>query len=198
MNHLSGVVSLANRFSVMRHGQSKANVAGIIVSRIEADRAGDWGLTPAGRDQALAAARACGLPADTVICASDFARARETAELVRACLGAGEVRFAEALRERCFGAFEGTAAANYQRVWESDEAGADPAGGAEPAAAVLERATALVAGLERRYRGRDVLLVSHGDTSQILQAGFARMDPRWHRRLPHLRTAEVRRLRLGG
>ncbi|HET9081172.1 MAG TPA: histidine phosphatase family protein, partial [Trebonia sp.] len=109
VNHLSGLERLENRYSVMRHGQSKANVAGVIVSRIETDRAGDWGLTPAGREQARVAARACGLPADTVICASDFARARETAELVRACLGAGEVTVAEALRERCFGAWEGTA-----------------------------------------------------------------------------------------
>jgi broad specificity phosphatase PhoE len=62
---------------------------------------------------------------------------------------------------------------------------------------VLDRATALVADLERRYSGRDVLLVSHGDTLQILQAGFARMDPAAHRRLPHLGVAEIRPLRLG-
>lgn len=199
VNRLSGAVRLANRFSVMRHGQSKANEAGVIVSSIENDRRGDYGLSEAGREQALAAARRCGLPRETVICSSDFSRARQTAELVRACLGAGEVGVAEALRERCFGDWEGTPAANYQRVWAADEAGAGhAAGGAEPAAAVLERATGLVADLERRYRGRDILLVSHGDTLQILQAGFLRMDPSGHRRLPHLATAEIRRLRLGG
>jgi hypothetical protein len=40
MNHLSGVDRLANRFSVMRHAQSKANACGIIVSRIDSDRRG--------------------------------------------------------------------------------------------------------------------------------------------------------------
>ncbi len=30
MNHLSSVDRLANRFSVMRHGQSKANARGIM------------------------------------------------------------------------------------------------------------------------------------------------------------------------
>jgi hypothetical protein len=45
MNHLSGVECLANWFSVMRHAQSKANAAGIIVSRVESDRQGDYGLT---------------------------------------------------------------------------------------------------------------------------------------------------------
>lgn len=198
VNHLSGAVFLSNRFSVMRHGQSKANEAGVIVSTIENDRRGDYGLSAAGREQALAAARACGLPPETVICTSDFSRARQTAELVRACLGARDVVVAEALRERCFGAWEGTPAANYQQVWAADAAGAGRGGdGVEPAGAVLERTTGLVARLEERYRGRDLLLVSHGDTLQILQAGFLRVDPSGHRRLPHLATAEIRRLRLG-
>ena len=62
MNHLSGVDRLANRFSVMQHAQSKANAGGIIVSRIDNDRQGDYGLTEHGRQQALAAAQRCGLP----------------------------------------------------------------------------------------------------------------------------------------
>jgi broad specificity phosphatase PhoE len=63
---------------------------------------------------------------------------------------------------------------------------------------VLDRVTALVADLERRYSGRDILLVSHGDTLQILQAGFLRLDPSLHRRLPPLGTAEIRELHLAG
>lgn len=196
-NHLSGAVSLANRFSVMRHGQSNANVAGVIVSRIETDRRGDYGLSESGRRQALSAGRSCGLPPGTLICTSDFARARQTAELVRACLGAREVVVAEALRERCFGDWEGTPAANYEHVWAADVGGAGQAAGVEPAACVLERVTRFVADLERRYCGRDILLVSHGDTLQILQAGFLRLDPSGHRRLPHLATGEIRPLRLG-
>jgi broad specificity phosphatase PhoE len=203
MNHLSSTGRLANRYRVMRHGQSKANEAGVIVSKIENDRRGDYGLSDLGLRQARAAADACGLPAGTVICSSDFSRARETAEIVRARLGAAEVIVTEALRERCFGDLEGSPVASYARVWDADEAGADETGaghavGVEPAAAVLDRATALVADIERRYSGRDILLVSHGDTLQILQAGFLRLDPSRHRRLPPLATAEIRELRLQG
>jgi probable phosphoglycerate mutase len=198
MNHLSGVHRLANRYHAMRHGQSRANVAGVIVSGIENDRRGDWGLSELGRDQVLAAARDCGRPADTLICSSDFSRARQTAEIVRARLGAPPVLVAAALRERWFGDLEGTATGNYARVWAADEAGGgDTGAGVEPAAAVLDRATALVAELERRCAGRDILLVSHGDTLQILQAGFLRMDPAAHRRLPPLGVAEIRALQLG-
>jgi broad specificity phosphatase PhoE len=202
MNHLSGVNRLANSYRVMRHGQSKANEAGVIVSRIETDRGGDWGLSELGRRQALAAAQQCDLPADTVICSSDFSRARQTAEIMRAHLGAAEVTISEALRERCFGDLEGTSAANYARVWTADNAGAGhgcadhAVGGIESAAAVLDRATALVADLEQQYCGRDILLLSHGDTLQILEAGFLRMDPSLHRQLPHLETAQIRELRL--
>ena len=139
-----------------------------------------------------------------MICSSDFSRARQTAEIVRAHLGAPEVTVAEALRERCFGDLEGTSAANYAQVWQADNAGAgDGCGhgcqsrgrqsrgdGIESAAAVLDRATALIADLERQYSGRDILLVSHGDTLQILEAGFLRIDPARHRRC---RTSRPRR-----
>ena len=69
-------------------------------------------------------------------------------------------------------------------------------GNVEPAAAVLDRSTAFIVDLERRYSGRDILLVSHGDTLQILRAGFLRMNPSQHRSLPELETAEIRQLRL--
>jgi glucosyl-3-phosphoglycerate phosphatase len=197
MNHLSGVDRLANRFSIMRHGQSKANARGIIVSCIANDRRGDYGLSEPGRQQALAAARGCCLPGNTVICSSDFSRARQTAEIVRAHLGTPEVVITEALRERCFGDWEGSATGNYARVWAADAANAYQAGGnVEPAAAVLDRVTAFVVDLERRYSVRDILLVSHGDTLQILRAGFLRMNPSQHRNLPELETAEIRQLHL--
>lgn len=195
MNHLSGLDRLANRFWAMRHAHSQANASGIIVSRIETDRTGEFGLTEQGRQQALTAARGCGLPADTVICSSDFRRAIETAQIVRGQLGAAPVVTAAGLRERCFGDWEGSATGNYGYVWAADETDPDQAGGhVEPAAAVLDRATAFVAELDRRHHGRDILLVSHGDILQILQAGFAGLDPSRHRTLPHLGTAEIRPL----
>ncbi len=197
MNHLSGTDRLANRYHAMRHGQSKANEAGVIVSEIDTDRGGDYGLSERGQRQAHAAAQACGLPADTVVYSSDFSRARQTAEVVRGHLGAPTVILAEALRERCFGDLEGTPVANYARVWTAEGTnGGHGRDGVEPAAAVLDRTTALVADLERRHSGRDILLVSHGDTLQILQAGFLRMDPAKHRSVPHLDTAQIRELRL--
>jgi broad specificity phosphatase PhoE len=181
----------------MRHGQSMANERGIILSDPDNGVRAEYGLSPAGREQALESAKRSGLPGSTMIFSSDFSRAAQTAEIVREVLGAGEVSLAEALRERCFGAWEGTSSGNYTQVWAADAENPDgDSNGVEPASAVLDRVTEFVAGLEVAYADRDIHLVSHGDTLQILQAGFRRMSPAKHRSLPHLGTAEIRRIHL--
>lgn len=191
MNHLTGLAGLRNRYFLMRHGQSKANVAGIIVSSLARDAAGDYGLSDLGREQALASAKRSGLPPGTVICASPFARARQTAEIVRDCLGAPPPVVEDALRERYFGDWEGTDTANYEKVWAGDQSGlAD--GGVEPASEVQDRVTSLVAELDAAHEGRTILLVSHGDALQILLTGFAGAAASAHRDVPHLETAEIR------
>ena len=184
-----------NTFYVMRHGQSKANEQGIIVSSLATDHGGDFGLSELGRQQARDAAGRCGLGSGTLIYSSDFTRARQTAEIVRARLGARPVTLSAALRERCFGDWDGKSAANYAAVWTADEL--DPGHrehGVEAATAVLARAVALIDDLDRQLAGQDILLVSHGDTLQILLAGLAGIGPAAHRGLPHLGTAEIRRL----
>jgi probable phosphoglycerate mutase len=194
MNQLRHVSHLSNTYSGMRHGQSEANVKNVIVSCIDNDHPGKYGLTDLGRQQALMAAAGSALSGDTVICCSDFARAVQTAQIVGAALGAAEVIVAEALRERYFGDWEGMACENYVAVWAADKTSPDHSEShAESASAVLARATAFIIALEQRYSGRDILLVSHGDTLQILQAGFLRMNPGQHRDLPHFEPAEIRR-----
>lgn len=194
MNHLTGVAELRNRYFLMRHGQSKANAAKIIVSSLGSDRSGDYQLTALGRKQTIASAMRSGLPADTAIYSSPFARARETAEIVRGHLSAPPVTVADALRERFFGDFESTSTANYETVWAADLADGDGLAGhhIEPVTAVLDRVTAFVAALEHEHDGRDILLASHGDALQILQAGFLGLSPALHRGIKHLRTAEIR------
>ena len=181
----------------MRHGQSKANVENVIVSCLDNDHRGDYGLTYLGRQQALMAAAGSALSSDTVICCSAFARAVQTAQIVGTALGAADAVVSEALRERCFGDWEGMSSDHYVAVWAADKASPDQsARHVEPVSAVLARAAAFIVALEQRYSGRDILLVSHGDTLQILQAGFLRMNPGRHRDLPPFEPAEIRRFDL--
>lgn len=196
MNQLASVTRpRGNRYAIMRHGQSRANVRGIIVSDPASGLRAEYGLSPLGREQVLVSAKESDLPSSTLIFSSDFSRAAQTARIVRESLGAGRVTLAKELRERYFGAWEGTTSANYAQVWAADADDPDHSlNDVEPASAVLDRAAGFVARLDAEFEDRDILLVSHGDTLQILQAGFQGLSPAAHRSVPHLETAEIRRI----
>jgi broad specificity phosphatase PhoE len=187
---------VAPQLHVLRHGESTANVEGVIVSAPGPRALSEVGLTVLGREQARAAAetaRAQGLGADTLVITSDFARARQTAEEFAAGLGAAAPRVDERLRERGFGAHEEGPATAYDAVWERDRARAAHPDGVEPVAEVASRVlAALAAADEEVARGADVVLVAHGDVLQIALALGAGRDPHDHREVPHLGNAELR------
>lgn len=181
----------------MRHGESLANVAKIIISSPENGVKADYALSDTGRDQAKAAAVKSELGPDTLIFSSDFSRAHETAQIVADVIGAAAPQILTALRERNFGDLEHGPNSHYDAVWvyDSDNA-AHTEFNVESVHAVSNRATTAILKLEKLYQGRTILLVSHGDTLQILQTAFERVDPHRHRSLRHLQTAEIRRLTL--
>ncbi|KAJ8598800.1 hypothetical protein CTAYLR_008657 [Chrysophaeum taylorii] len=187
---------MPNRFYALRHGFSVANDLGIICSRWEHGRLAEYGLHAVGRSQAVEAAKEIArVTSRAVVFASDFARARETAEIVRAGLGLGEVYLQPLLRERDFGDFELTASENYEKVWEQDAVDASHTRfGVESAEAVLKRALLAVEIADKAFEDADVILVSHGDTLQIAQTAWSPWPVGQHRRLPHLDTCELRRL----
>jgi len=184
--------ALRNRYYLVRHGQSEANVVGIIVSSPH-NGVGRFGLSPLGRDQVRTTALPSELGPQAIVYASDFLRARETAEIIAERLGAGTPMLTPALRERDFGTWELTSTENYAQVWAADErGGSQDHDRVETAGHVAERVQGLVAQIEETHDGAGVVLVSHGDTLQILQAVLSGIDPALHRSLPHLETAEVR------
>ena len=197
-----GRLALRNEYYALRHGWSKANEAGVIVSRIDSGARLEYGLHATGREQASAAGEAF---RDIVgerpvaILSSDFSRTYETAKTVAAAVNA-DVEAEPALRERDFGDFELGPNTAYDQVWARDAVDATHTDNqVEAAAAVLARAAGAVRRVEESAReGHVVLLVSHGDCLQILQTAFAGVDVSAHRSLPHLETCELRRLALLG
>ncbi|WDP89833.1 MAG: histidine phosphatase family protein [Desulfobacter sp.] len=189
--------TVKNRYYVMRHGQSLANVEKIIVSSPENGIPG-YGLSQTGKAQAAGAIEAFkGLDEETVIVSSDFKRARETAQIVDNHLSTrGGVTCIPQLRERFFGDFELTGDENYPRVWEGDAQRLDPPPqGVEGVNAVLDRVQNCILNLENQYENKDILLVSHGDTLQIFLTWLKGWDPHRHREIHHLDTAEIRQAR---
>jgi broad specificity phosphatase PhoE len=198
MNHLQNLTDLRNCYYAMRHGQSKANLQNIVISHPENGLHEDFALSELGRKQAKSAATKSLLTDQTVIYCSDFSRALETAHIVQEVLGIPTVHISKKLRERHFGKWEKLDQFNvYQTVWGADRQNANHTQhDVESVNAVLGRATSLILDLEKKYHGKNILLVSHGDILQILQTGFQKSDPAKHRDLPHLEVAEIRELNL--
>lgn len=189
--------SLRNHYYGMRHGESRANFANIIVSAPENGVREGYGLTEKGVHQACTAATESVLGADTIIYSSDFSRARQTADVVSGMIGASAIHLDVALRERFFGQHELKTNELYQRVWEADER--DPThcrDGVESVQSVLGRVGCLIDRLEAIHHNQTILLVSHGDTLQIAQTGFDNIDLRSHRQLWHFDNGEIRALQL--
>ena len=117
-----GQQSLRNDYYALRHGWSKANEAGVIVSRIDSGARIEYGLHATGQEQASAAGEAF---RDIVgerpvaILSSDFSRTFQTAKIVAAAVCA-DVEAEPALRERDFGAFELGPNTAYDQVWARD------------------------------------------------------------------------------
>ncbi|KAJ1620030.1 histidine phosphatase superfamily [Pavlovales sp. CCMP2436] len=233
----SAVAAPRHDYYMLRHGESLANVAGVISSNPSVATV-EHGLSEAGRAQAgLAAEQFCALARErrVAIFSSDFLRARETAAIVAARLvtdegntrvHTGGVILEERLRERCFGDFDGRGVEHYARVWEEDRAdGTHTHFGCESVASVAERTSGLLAHIEESLpalpagignggiengnanaengdgngdtSGNEpwlVLLVAHGDVLQILQTVALTLEPKLHRTIAHLGTAELRKI----
>ncbi len=186
---------MKNHYLLMRHGESQANQADLIVSAPE-NGLKLYGLTPRGRKQAQEAARLSGLPNSTVVICSDFRRTRETAEVVVEALRIREPLVLEpALRERYFGRLEGTTGDRYREVWAQDSRDADqPPYGAESARHLTMRLVRLLRRLEAKYVRQHILLVSHGDPLRFLELWARKRPLEEHMELPHFEPAELREL----
>ena len=198
MNHLLTLDRLANRYFVMRHGQSLANLQQVIVSHPQ-NGVDAYGLSEHGRTQVRESVKSSsGLDSSLLIVSSDFRRARETAEIAYELLGStSPLNFDPRLRERNFGVWELTPDSAYPLIWASDEINPDNEDkGVESPNQVMQRVTALVLEYDEKFSGLTMLLISHGDALQILQTAFLKRHASEHRHQLHLETAEIRELSL--
>lgn len=193
-------ILLKNNYFALRHGESRPNIRGVILSSLRDGKKWRNTLTRNGKDQvrrSVQQAKERGeLDERTVIYSSPFSRCRATAKIAKKVLGVkSKIIFDDRLRERWFGDWEGKSNVHYANVWEKDVL--DPRhteANVESAEEVAQRIAGLIADLERNYSGENILLVSHGDALQIAQTFFADQSPAVHRALPHLAVAEIRKI----
>ena len=206
------VASFKNSYIGFRHGQSHANIAGIISSDFEIGVNGPHGLTPTGETQAKGAIgelfKAVGGSekferGDVAFIASPFSRARQTAQLaateIEKNLGRKvDIEIVDGLRERYFGEFDQRALIYYNKVWPVDQIDSQNSRyGVESVADVCQRVLSVIEDCENKYSSKVLVMTSHADTLQVLNTLFSGEDPRMfaaHR----FRNCEVRELNIPG
>lgn len=166
-----------NEYFVMRHAESESNVKRVISANID----NEDNLTANGKTQAAATAEALKDKNIDLIIASPFQRTTETAALVREGLGLPEdaVHYDERLREFDLDdSFEGKRwhddyAANFA-TWEERFTKALP--GSENRRDVMKRMGEFLYDIESKYKGKRILIVSHGGPIATLRAAAAGMS----------------------
>lgn len=188
-------MDLKNNYYLLRHGQSTANVAGVISSARSLAYSTKHGLTDLGYQQGFDAADAVlellksSNKKKVLFVSSPFARAHQTAQ---ACLdglatkdnlGSLEIdtniQIDDNLMERFFGRLDDEAIYTYAYVWPVDKFNVThTAFDVESVAAVATRLRTVILTLEQSAmaEGANIILVSHADVLQICQLYAAGVD----------------------
>jgi broad specificity phosphatase PhoE len=189
-------------YYIMRHGQSEANVDKIIVAKLENGILPKYGLTEKGQQQSYQAAKLFlseqKKSDQFVLVYSPFSRAKETAQEVAKVLDCSHMIELEDLRERDFGDLELMSNENYNKFWIEDRANPNSKiFNSESPNEVLHRVVKVIEDLEEMSfpAGQKIMLVSHGDTLQILQTAFLNISVAKHNTdVLYMDNAEIRRL----
>lgn len=150
-----------NKYLLMRHGGSEGNKSELVSYKNEANDH----LTEEGKKGVKAAAQK--LKGIDLIVVSPFARTRETAEIVRAELGLANsaVVVDERLREVNAGDFDGKPWQAYHDFMYGERGEKwfeKPIPGGESLRDVGRRVGACLYELEEKYKGKNILIVTHG------------------------------------
>jgi len=154
---------------MVRHGESTWNVLGLIQGHADGST-----LTDMGRRQSAQMAEEFRRGRARAIYSSDLARARQTAAFVGKALGL-PVTCDRALRERCFGSYEGLPLSALDAVDSGIcgdcvvDAAARPDGG-ESLDEVYRRVGCFLERLQGEHPGGDVIVVSHGGAIRAMRA----------------------------
>ncbi|MBU6500399.1 MAG: class I tRNA ligase family protein [Patescibacteria group bacterium] len=154
-----------NNYWVMRHGEAKSNAEHFIDSGWSKDNT----LTVIGRSLAEKSAKnflqklKSSRKKIDVIVSSDIIRTKETAEIAAEALGVKKVVFDKRLREVDLGSMlQGGRDSRYHKLFPTYESKFEgkPEGG-ESLRDLRSRVWEILQELEKKYRGKNILLVSH-------------------------------------
>jgi len=152
----------------VRHGQTNYNAQDIIQGQSEST------LSEKGLSQAKALAKRLKNENIDMIFCSDLMRARQTAKEIIKYHKKVPVKYTKLLRERAFGVFENRHVDVYRTVRESvgkKRHNFKPQGG-ESFYDLQKRVRKFYASIYPKYKGKTVLVVSHGGINRVLTCMF--------------------------
>lgn len=186
-----------NKYFVMRHGGSEANLNGEVSCRVEdVDH-----LTEGGRKQVLNSVQELKDKKIDLIISSDFLRTKETAEIIKHELNIEDVNlvFEKKLREFNVGTFDGKTWNEYydsreQKDWYSYI----PQSG-ESCKNVKFRMTDFLYEIEKKYQGKNILIITHEGPARMMMAGVkgfndSETEEQLEKTIPHFKNAEIKEL----
>ncbi len=159
-----------NSFHIMRHGQAESNVGNFLNS----DPKTKNNLTAEGKKEVLDAADGLKKKHIDFIVSSDLLRTKETAEIVAGALGLSptSIVYDKRAREYSFGDFEGKGGTEWPDYWKNrgwDDTKAKVPGGESPDD-VRNRVFDMLSDLDKKYSGKNILIVSHQFPMNYMQA----------------------------
>jgi isoleucyl-tRNA synthetase len=157
-----------NQYFVMRHGESVSNVEGFLNGELGLENP----VTEKGIEQVKKAAN--DLPQDLdYIFVSPLQRTQESAHIIATALGLdkSQVITDERIRESGMGELEGKPSAEKEGVFQSaEDEYRQSKSGMESLLETQKRMGEFIYDIEHTYRGKKILIVSHGDPLCMLEA----------------------------
>lgn len=179
-----------NKYFVMRHGGAESNLTGKICSKVEdVDH-----LTEVGKRQVSSAENGLKKKNIDLIISSDLMRTRETAEIVQRELGLPKEKliFDKRIRELCAGDYNGGFWKGYPHFLKEAPAGC------ESFADVKKRSAEFLYDLEKKYKNKNILIVTHESPAKLIHSIALGMNIEEIIKLgadyDHFKNAEIRQL----
>jgi isoleucyl-tRNA synthetase len=163
-----------NKYFVMRHGEAESNTERVVIRCNPKD---EDHLTKKGREQVLNSIQDLKNKKVDVIISSDFMRAKETAEIIKEGINLQEdIIFDERVREFNVGIFDGKTWSEYISFASHKYNYTFMAQGGESWKQMRKRMTDQIYDLEKKYKNKNILIISHAGPLRALFAGLESND----------------------
>jgi isoleucyl-tRNA synthetase len=165
-----------NTYYVMRHGIADNNAKQFL----NGENDGKVHLTAEGKEGVKKAAESLKGQKFDLIITSPMARAKETAEIIKTelAMSDSQVQVEETIRECRFGTWEGESSEKWNHDYPLENRFVNVPEGAETYGDIKKRMGNFLYGLEKKYQGKNILIVTHGAPAMMMTAVAQGMNRR--------------------